>query len=205
MEASRSARMRSSDSAPSTSGLRSGGSASAAPARGSRGAVFTPPMSCTRASEASLFARVEEAERLLGISRSLGYELPNEWIDTGGRTGLPGAPPSAAGSSSSARCWRSGQATQAPGSAPLPLSTPGRAVGELSNELLHVSSCCRCRHGLDTEGVAPTARSPNLDAVTACEVIEFTANTAGQRLRTPDKAAPTKTPHLSVVAPATPA
>lgn len=50
-------------------------------------------MSCTRASEASLFARVEEAERLLGISRSLGYELPNEWIDTGGRTGLPGLRP----------------------------------------------------------------------------------------------------------------
>lgn len=40
-------------------------------------------------TSASLFVRVEEAARLLGISRSLAYELANEWIDTGGRTGLP--------------------------------------------------------------------------------------------------------------------
>ncbi len=38
---------------------------------------------------ASLFVRVEEAARLLGISRSLAYDLANQWINTGGQTGLP--------------------------------------------------------------------------------------------------------------------
>lgn len=204
MEASRSARMRSSDSAPSTSVFAQAGQP-AQPLRVGHEAQFHPA------------DVVHESIRGIPVRSGGGGGAPPRHLALAGlRTPqrvdrhrrphrAPGAPPSAAGSSSSARCWRSGQATQAPGSAPLPLSTPGRAVGELSNELLHVSSCCRFRHGLDTEGVAPTARSPHLDAVTACEVIEFAANTAGQRLRTPDKAAPTKTPHLSVVAPATPA
>jgi excisionase family DNA binding protein len=43
----------------------------------------------TTDTSASLFVGVEEAARLLGISRSLAYELVNEWIDSGGRTGLP--------------------------------------------------------------------------------------------------------------------
>jgi excisionase family DNA binding protein len=36
-----------------------------------------------------LFIRVEDAASLLGISRSLAYDLANQWIDSGGRTGLP--------------------------------------------------------------------------------------------------------------------
>jgi excisionase family DNA binding protein len=43
----------------------------------------------TADTSASLFVRVEEAARLLGISRSLAYDLANQWINTGGRTGLP--------------------------------------------------------------------------------------------------------------------
>jgi excisionase family DNA binding protein len=40
-------------------------------------------------TSASLFLGVEDAARLLGISRSMAYDLANQWIDTGGRTGLP--------------------------------------------------------------------------------------------------------------------
>jgi excisionase family DNA binding protein len=48
--------------------------------------VSSPP---TPETPAPLFVRVEEAARLLGISRSLAYELADQWIDTDGRTGLP--------------------------------------------------------------------------------------------------------------------
>ncbi|MPY93729.1 MAG: helix-turn-helix domain-containing protein [Acidimicrobiia bacterium] len=37
----------------------------------------------------SLFVGVDEAARLLGISRSLAYELANQWIDSNEATGLP--------------------------------------------------------------------------------------------------------------------
>jgi excisionase family DNA binding protein len=36
-----------------------------------------------------LFIRVDDAARMLGISRSLAYELANRWIATDGRHGLP--------------------------------------------------------------------------------------------------------------------
>lgn len=36
-----------------------------------------------------VFLRVEEAARILRISRSSAYELANRWLATGGRTGLP--------------------------------------------------------------------------------------------------------------------
>jgi excisionase family DNA binding protein len=36
-----------------------------------------------------LFLRVEDAARLLGISRSSAYNLVNRWIDTKGVEGLP--------------------------------------------------------------------------------------------------------------------
>ncbi len=35
------------------------------------------------------FLRIEEAARLLRISRSAAYEQANVWIATGGQTGLP--------------------------------------------------------------------------------------------------------------------
>jgi excisionase family DNA binding protein len=40
-------------------------------------------------TSASLFLRVEEAARLLGISRSLAYELANRWLESDQATGLP--------------------------------------------------------------------------------------------------------------------
>jgi excisionase family DNA binding protein len=40
-------------------------------------------------SSDQLFMRVEDAARLLGISRSLAYEMANRWINTKGREGLP--------------------------------------------------------------------------------------------------------------------
>jgi excisionase family DNA binding protein len=36
-----------------------------------------------------LFLRVEDAARLLGISRSLAYDMANQWIDSNGQAGLP--------------------------------------------------------------------------------------------------------------------
>jgi hypothetical protein len=36
-----------------------------------------------------VFLRVEEAARILRISRSSAYELANRWLATGGRVGLP--------------------------------------------------------------------------------------------------------------------
>jgi excisionase family DNA binding protein len=41
------------------------------------------------ASTDRLFLRVEDAARLLGISRSSAYNLANRWIDTQGVEGLP--------------------------------------------------------------------------------------------------------------------
>jgi excisionase family DNA binding protein len=41
------------------------------------------------ASTDRLFLRVEDAARLLGISRSSAYNLANRWIDTKGVEGLP--------------------------------------------------------------------------------------------------------------------
>jgi excisionase family DNA binding protein len=35
------------------------------------------------------FLRVEEAARILRISRSAAYELANAWLSSGGETGLP--------------------------------------------------------------------------------------------------------------------
>ena len=35
------------------------------------------------------FLRIEEAARLLRISRSAAYEQANAWLATGGETGLP--------------------------------------------------------------------------------------------------------------------
>lgn len=35
------------------------------------------------------FYRIEEAARILRISRSATYELANAWLATGGRVGLP--------------------------------------------------------------------------------------------------------------------
>jgi Helix-turn-helix domain len=35
------------------------------------------------------FLRIEEAARLLRISKSAAYEQANAWIATGGQTGLP--------------------------------------------------------------------------------------------------------------------
>jgi hypothetical protein len=35
------------------------------------------------------FLRIEEAARLLRISRSAAYEQANAWLTTGGETGLP--------------------------------------------------------------------------------------------------------------------
>ena len=47
-------------------------------------------MSSTRSGTApSLFVGVDEAARLLGISRSLAYELANQWIDSDEAAGLP--------------------------------------------------------------------------------------------------------------------
>jgi excisionase family DNA binding protein len=43
----------------------------------------------TSPAPGQLFIGVEDAARLLGISRSLAYDLANQWIDSGGRTGLP--------------------------------------------------------------------------------------------------------------------
>ena len=37
----------------------------------------------------SLFLPVEEAARLLGISRSLAYELANRWLESDQTTGIP--------------------------------------------------------------------------------------------------------------------
>lgn len=37
----------------------------------------------------SLFLPVEEAARLLGISRSLAYELANRWLESDQTIGLP--------------------------------------------------------------------------------------------------------------------
>lgn len=36
-----------------------------------------------------LFITVNDAARLLGISRSLAYEMANRWIATGGDEGIP--------------------------------------------------------------------------------------------------------------------
>jgi excisionase family DNA binding protein len=36
-----------------------------------------------------VFIRVDEVAHLLGISRSLAYEMANRWIRTKGREGLP--------------------------------------------------------------------------------------------------------------------
>ena len=38
------------------------------------------------------FLRVEEAARLLRISRTSAYALANRWLDTDGADGLPGGP-----------------------------------------------------------------------------------------------------------------
>ena len=38
---------------------------------------------------APLFLKVEDAARMLGISRSLAYELANRWLETNQRDGLP--------------------------------------------------------------------------------------------------------------------
>jgi excisionase family DNA binding protein len=43
----------------------------------------------TSPSSDQLFIRVEDAARLLGISRSLAYEMANRWINTKGQEGLP--------------------------------------------------------------------------------------------------------------------
>jgi excisionase family DNA binding protein len=42
-----------------------------------------------RSGELSLFIGVEEAARMLGISRSLAYELANRWIATDRAEGIP--------------------------------------------------------------------------------------------------------------------
>jgi excisionase family DNA binding protein len=36
-----------------------------------------------------LFLRVDEAAGMLGISRSLAYQLAKQWIESGGETGIP--------------------------------------------------------------------------------------------------------------------
>lgn len=41
------------------------------------------------AGQSPLFVNVDEAARLLGISRSLAYELANRWIESGSVDGLP--------------------------------------------------------------------------------------------------------------------
>ena len=47
-------------------------------------------MSPTRSGTApSHFVRVDEAACLLGISRSLAYELANQWIESDEAVGLP--------------------------------------------------------------------------------------------------------------------
>jgi excisionase family DNA binding protein len=48
-------------------------------------------MTASDASPSSdqLFIRVDEAARLLGISRSLAYEMANRWISSNGSEGLP--------------------------------------------------------------------------------------------------------------------
>jgi excisionase family DNA binding protein len=43
----------------------------------------------TLSDNARLFLSVDEAAQLLGISRSLAYELANQWIDSDGRSGIP--------------------------------------------------------------------------------------------------------------------
>lgn len=41
------------------------------------------------ADQTPLFIKVDEAARLLGISRSLAYELANRWIESGCADGIP--------------------------------------------------------------------------------------------------------------------
>ena len=43
----------------------------------------------TDRSSAALFVKVDEAARMLGVSRSLAYELANRWIESGCDEGIP--------------------------------------------------------------------------------------------------------------------
>lgn len=41
------------------------------------------------AASSAMFIRVDQAACLLGISRSLAYELANQWLESDGASGLP--------------------------------------------------------------------------------------------------------------------